>query len=94
MATKQKEILYQGNECQNMFTSFSHTRQNNGNIVLDCESTGRITNTSAKEIKTYRYTVKQIHTYNIPKWEVGHIAHYQFIDNKPISHIHLLVKYV
>ena len=42
LARKQKEILYQGNECQNIFTSLTHTRQTNGNIVWGCENAGRI----------------------------------------------------
>ena len=31
LARKQKEILYQGNECQNIFTCLTYMRQSYGN---------------------------------------------------------------
>lgn len=34
LARKQKEILYQGNECQNIFTCSTYMRQSYGNIVV------------------------------------------------------------
>ena len=34
LARKQKEILYHGNECQNIFTCSTYMRQSYGNIVV------------------------------------------------------------
>lgn len=41
LARKQKEILYQGNECQNIFTCLTYMRQSYGNTSSEFCYAGR-----------------------------------------------------
>ena len=72
LARKQKEILYQGNECQNIFTCSTYMRQSYGNIVVSFAMQVDISkNASAREIKIYRILYKFPNIYtteNIEAW--------------------------